>query len=359
MRVAFRTDASSQIGTGHVMRCLTLADALREQGAICQFVCREHEGNLIDHIRSCGFEVYALPKPIANASFESDLAHAIWLGVDWPTDAQQTLQVLKDTKLHWLVLDHYALDQSWELALRASCGRMMVIDDLADRRHECDLLLDQNYGSSSERYLGLVPVECTQLHGPEFALLKPIYAQRCVKQSVRNRKIERVLIYFGGGADAMNLTEMAVRAFQAPELKKIELDIVVGSCYVHRAKLETRAAIRGRTCIYEQLPDLSELIANADLAIGAGGGTTWERCCLGLPTIVISVANNQRLTCEALARDGLIQYLGHASDVSAEVILMQVIELFEKPERLSELSEKGMKLVDGKATGKLIDVLTH
>lgn len=359
MRVAFRTDASSQIGTGHVMRCLTLADVLSEQGAECQFICRNHEGNLMDHILSRGYEAYALPKPSANASFESDLAHAIWLGVDWLTDAQQTLQLLKYTKLDWLILDHYALDHSWEFALRSSCMRMMVIDDLADRRHSCDLLLDQNYGSSTERYAGLVPAECTQFHGPEFALLKPIYAQCCAEQSVRTGKIERVLIYFGGGADPMNLTEMTLRAFQAPELKNIELDIVVGSCYAYKVELEAVATNRGRTCIYTQLPDLSGLMARADLAIGAGGGTTWERCCLGLPTIVISISENQRPACKALAEDGFIQYLGHADNVSIEVIRKQVLRLLRKPERLSELSEKCENLVDGKGVGKLLDALKH
>jgi UDP-2,4-diacetamido-2,4,6-trideoxy-beta-L-altropyranose hydrolase len=341
------------------MRCLTFADALREQGAECQFVCREHEGNLMDHIRSHGYEVHALPQPNSNTSFESDLAHTNWLGVDWSSDAQETQQFTADTKFDWLIVDHYALDHRWESALRSSSKRMMVIDDFADRRHDCDLLLDQNYGSSSARYAGLVPAECTQLHGPEFALLKPIYAQRRAEQSVRSGKIERVLIYFGSGADPMNLTGMALRAFQAPELKKIELDIVVGSSYARKAELEAAAANRGGTHVHTQLPDLSELMARADLAIGAGGATTWERSCLGLPSIVISIADNQRPGCEALAGGDLIQYLGHVGDVSSEVIREQVSGLVGKPERLSELSEKGMKLVDGKGVGNVVEALKH
>ncbi len=94
MRIAFRTDASSQIGTGHVVRCLTLADALREHGAECQFVCREHEGNLIAHIRSRGYEVHALPKPEISLKVRLGLAHSLWLGADWQTDAMQTQQAL-------------------------------------------------------------------------------------------------------------------------------------------------------------------------------------------------------------------------------------------------------------------------
>ena len=355
LSVIFRVDASLQIGTGHVMRCLTLADALGEQGAECQFVCREHEGHLMDHIRSRSYQVHALPKPSADTSYGSDLAHSSWLGVDCYTDAQQTRQLARGAKLDWLIVDHYALDYRWESTMRSEYRRIMVIDDLADRHHDCDLLLDQNYGSSAERYAGLVPFECTQVHGPKFALLKPIYAKCRAEKSVRSGKIERVLIYFGGGADPMNLTGKVFRAFRAPELMKIELDIVVGSNYMHKEELEAGAASRGGSCIHTKLPDLSELMARADLAIGAGGATTWERCCLGLPSIVISIADNQRPACEALAADDLVQYLGHFDAITPELILVQILELLGKPKRLGELSKKGMKLVDGNGINRMLN----
>jgi UDP-2,4-diacetamido-2,4,6-trideoxy-beta-L-altropyranose hydrolase len=338
------------------MRCLTLADALREQGAQCRFICRAHEEHLMNMISERGYQVNALPKPDSEMrSTVGDLAHARWLGVDWSTDAQQTQQFLADTKFDWVIVDHYALDHRWESALRSVCNHMMVIDDLADRRHDCDLLLDQNHGSCSERYAGLVPAECTQLHGPEFALLKPVYAKHRAEQRVRSDKIERVLIYFGGGADPMNLTEMALRAFQAPELMKIELDIVVGSGYAHKEELETAAGARGKTRIHTQLPDLSELMVNADLAIGAGGATTWERCCLGLPSIVISIAENQRPACEALSAEKLIDYLGHVDQVTSEMIRDRIPSFAKNSDLLRDLSERGMKLVDGCGTDRILD----
>jgi len=359
VKVLLRVDASLQIGTGHVMRCLTLADALREQGAECQFVCRAHEGHLMDYIRSRGYEAHALPKPDANDSFEPDLAHASWLGVDWQTDADQTRQALGSEVLDWLIVDHYALDHRWESKLRSSCKRIMAIDDLADWQHDCDLLLDQNYGSSVERYRGLVPSDSAQCHGSEYALLKPVYAERRAQLPARDGQLRRVLIYFGGGADVANLTCLAVKAFQAPELAHIELDIVVGAAYAHQSSFEELVAQRGKATIHRQLPDLADLMAKADLAIGACGATTWERCCMGLPAIVISIAENQRPSCEALSADQLIDYLGHVNHVTSEFIRDRVLSLLTKPHLLRELSERVMKLVDGNGVLKVTKMMTH
>lgn len=356
MRIAFRTDASSQIGTGHVMRCLTLADALHEEGAECQFICREHEGHLMDHIQSRGYAVHALPRPDVGVPLESDLAHAHWLGVDWQTDAVQTRQALVVEPHHWLIIDHYALDRRWESALRSSSKRIMAIDDLADRQHDCDLLLDQNYGSSAERYRRLAPADCTQCYGPEYALLKPVYAEQRAQLPVRRDwRVRRVLIYFGGGADVANLTNMAVQAFQEPELASIELNIVVGTAYAHQSSLKELVAERRNSTIYQQLPDLANLMANSDLAIGAGGSTTWERCCMGLPTIAISIAENQRPACEALTADKVISYLGHVDRVTCDMIRDRVLWFVKKSNFLRDLSERGMKLVDGAGTNRLLN----
>lgn len=355
MRVTFRTDASSQIGTGHVVRCLTLADALREQGAECQFVCREHEGHLMDHICSRGYQVDALPRADANASSESDLAHADWLGVDWSTDAREMQQLTADTKFDWLIVDHYALDHRWESALRSSCKRIMAIDDLADRQHDCDLLLDQNYGSSAGRYLGLVRANCIQCHGPEYALLKPVYAERRAQLSVRNGQVNRALIYFGGGADAADLTGIATRAFQVPELADIALDIVVGAAYAHQLSLEELVAKRGNATIHRQLPDLAELMVRADLAVGAGGATTWERCCLGLPTIMVSIAENQNATSEYLSRQEVIHLVEMDIFRSVTRLSSEIIGLTNSQGSLSDLSEKSRTVTDGLGVTRIIE----
>jgi len=352
MKLAFRTDASLLIGSGHVMRCLTLADALREQGAECQFICREHKGHMMSLIEQRGHPVKALPEPSNAFNPSAKPAHAAWLGCDWEEDAEQTQRAIGADVVDWLIVDHYALDRRWHQALRPSTKHLMVIDDLADRPLNCDLLLDQNFGSSAARYAGLVPQHCKQLHGPEYALLKPVYAERRAKMRKRTGEIQRVLIYFGGGADHADLTGQAVRAFYHQELADIHLDVVVSAAYAHLSSLQAFAEQRGNVSLHSQLPDLADLMAQADLAIGAGGATTWERCCMGLPSIVISIAENQRPACEVLSAEKIIDYLGDVDQVTSELIRDRLVSFLKKLDLLRDLSERGMKLVDGKGTTK-------
>ncbi|HPZ14727.1 MAG TPA: UDP-2,4-diacetamido-2,4,6-trideoxy-beta-L-altropyranose hydrolase, partial [Bacillota bacterium] len=208
LHIVIRTDASPAIGTGHVMRCLTLANALARKGVGVSFICREHEGNLCDLIEEQGFTVHRLPAP--ESSFEADAtpAHAAWLGAAWQEDARQTGAVIRTLgiKPTWLVVDHYGLDYRWEEALRPLVGRIFVIDDLADRAHDCDLLLDQNlFADMQTRYAGKVPADCRLLLGPEYALLQPIYAELHDRIPPREGPVRRILISFGG-ADRDNLT---------------------------------------------------------------------------------------------------------------------------------------------------------
>lgn len=180
-----------------------------------------------------------------------------------------------------------------------------------------------------------------------------MYADRRAQLPARDGQVRRVLIYFGGGADAANLTRLAVQAFQALELAHIELDIVVGASYAHQSSLEELVSQRGKSTIHRQLPDLADLMTKANLAIGAGGATIWERYCMGLPAIVISIAENQRPACEALSADKLIDYLGHVDQVTSELIRDRVLSFVKNSDLLRELGERGMKLVDGNGVLKI------
>ena len=356
MRVVFRADASARMGTGHVMRCLTLADALQARGAKTGFVCREHPGNLIAALQQKGQPVSSLPAPNASSN-TSEEDYAAWLGVSRQEDAEQTIAVLQGGAPDWIVVDHYGLDREWDRRLRPYVGRLQVIDDLANRPHDCDALLDQNYSAEGERrYRGLVPESCRLLVGPRYALLAPEYASHRETQPVRDGAVRRVLIYFGG-VDPRNIAGLALEVLSAPEFRHLDIDLVIGTNSAHRATLEAQAAARLRTCVHGTRPYLADLMVRADLAIGAGGVTTWERMCLGLPSLVVSIAENQRPTCEALAAAGLIQYVGDASSVAAAQIREALTPLLENRDRLAALSSRGRLLVDGRGASRVAEVM--
>lgn len=349
MRVVFRVDASLQIGTGHVMRCLTLADALRSHGIDCCFVCRVWPGDLIDLIGQLGYGVKGLPPgdDLALASRRHDLAHAHWLGTDWQTDAAQIQAAISDPPVDWLIVDQYALDARWERQLRSHCRHLMVIDDLADRPHDCDLLLDQNLVANwQHRYLDKVPARCGLMLGPDYALLQPQYVQW--RQQVRPRvgPIRRVLVYFGG-ADRDNVTGRAIAAFLSLGCPDVTLDVVINPASPHAKRLQQQVFNQPTVVLHGSLPCLAPLMAQADLALGAGGATTWERCCLGLPSLVITLADNQRPVAAELDRRGLIQWLGHGGEVSEMAIAQSLQQLISQGPSLEWL-QNCRRVVDGR-----------
>ncbi len=331
MNIAIRTDASLEIGTGHVMRCLTLAQELRGNGTRAVFVCREHPGNLCEMIAAQGFEVIRLElgrESERNHEVAPRLPHASWLGADQKTDASQTIAALQGgATWDWIIVDHYALDSSWETDIRKVCAKIMVIDDLADRMHACDLLLDQNFFHEPEkRYADLLPECCLTLFGPEYALLRPEFQQARKFCRMRGNGIARVLVYFGG-ADPDNLTGMVLEALRRQELAHLLVDAVVGPNNPHLSNLEKQAQARPGTRLHIQPTSFVELMVRADLCIGAGGTTTWERLCLGLPSLVISTAHNQIAVSEELSNLNLIRYLGHKYGVSVNDIFHGIVDL--------------------------------
>ena len=361
MRIAVRTDASNQIGTGHVMRCLTLAQALRERGAECRFVCREHPGNLIALVREQGFETGVLPlgeqgTKEGSGPEEAVLAHGHWLGSDWCHDAEATIEALEGTAPDWLIVDHYALDARWESALRPHVGRIMVIDDLADRPHDCDLLLDQNLvADMAHRYDGKLPEHCGRMLGPEYALLQPQYADLHSRTPPREGPVQRALIYFGG-ADSENLTGRAIDAFVSLQREDVALDVVINPRSLHADAV--REQVRGQLNItlHQGVPSLAPLMVKADLSIGAGGATTWERCCLGLPTLISTLAENQKPIAAELDARGLARWLGHQDEVD-EARLAQAMEELTASALPHAWSEDCQRVVDGKGTERVSSIL--
>lgn len=357
-RILFRADASLQIGTGHIMRCLTLADALRERGAECRFICREHPGNLIELIRSKGYLACALPalphppsdgKATASDSSTAELAHSHWLGATQFQDAEACASVLAAYEPDWLIVDHYALDASWERALASHYRKLMVIDDLADRPHACDLLLDQTFGREAADYRLLVPADCHLLCGSRYALLRPEFAALRTYSLQRRAepKLRRLLVSMGG-VDKDNVTGRVLDALRScPLPADCEITVVMGSTAPWFAGVERQAkGMPWTTTARAGVSNMAQLMADSDLAIGAAGATSWERCCLGLPTIMITVAQNQKHAAERLEAAGAAQIL--TDDANLLDNLRQLIRLCTATDlHLRKLSASATDITDG------------
>lgn len=333
MKIVFRADASAEIGIGHVMRCLTLADELRERGASCLFVCRELEGQIGDVIAARGHE----------ARFLSGIA-------DLAADAAATRKIAEENGgADWLVADHYGIDAAWEDAVAPAARRICVIGGPADRRHRCDLLHDQNYFPNHEAmWRPLVPPAADLLLGPRFALLRPEF--RAVRER-RPAERQRIFVSFGG-ADAPNATELVMRALARAD-PGIEADVVIGAANRHRAVLESLASGMTSVRLHVSPPDIAPLMAGAGLAICGGGVTVFEGLCVGLPMLVVSIAPNQSLAVTALANDGLCSFAGEVAKLDEAMLAARIDGLWRGQEEREAMAENGMQLVDGRGAARV------
>ncbi|WP_309045385.1 UDP-2,4-diacetamido-2,4,6-trideoxy-beta-L-altropyranose hydrolase [Marinobacter sediminicola] len=358
MLVAFRADASVQIGTGHLMRCLTLADELTRQGHECQFICREHRGHLGELIASKGYELTLLPvasSAVRELSVKDTNTYADWLGAPWQEDAAQTVEALAPLKADWLVVDHYALNARWEQQLAKVVGQIMVIDDLADRNHECAVLLDQNLGRKPSDYDGRVPEDCQRLIGSEYALLRPEFAaqRECSLKRRAQPELKRILISLGG-VDRTNVTGQVLEALAATELPKdTHLDIVMGAAAPYLEEVRQQAArLPFKTTVSVNVSDMAERMSLADLSIGAAGGTSWERCCLGLPAVLVVQAENQFAGARALEASGAALTITDPKTVQAA--LPSELAKAGELDCLQRMSNAAAGITDGKGAAGVV-----
>ncbi|WUR13030.1 UDP-2,4-diacetamido-2,4,6-trideoxy-beta-L-altropyranose hydrolase [[Empedobacter] haloabium] len=348
LHVVIRADAAPAIGTGHVMRCLTLADRLRALGAVVRFICRAHGGHLSDLIAARGFAVDLLPAP--DATFAAP-GHAGWLGATQAQDAADTLALLSGQRPDWLIVDHYGIDETWQRLLRPAVGHILVIDDLADRVHDCDVLLDQNLApAGAARYDGLVPAHCARLCGPRYALLRAEFAAARAALAARDGSVRRLFVFLGG-ADQHNDTGSVLAALAG--MDNIETDVVIGGANPHHAALARQCAALPGVRLHRQVDNVAALMAQADLAIGAGGGAMWERCSVGLPTIALALAENQRPGCTALADIGGTLYLGESGPDNGARLAAALQVARTSPGLLRHMSATGLALVDGQGADRV------
>ena len=359
LRVAFRVDASIEIGIGHAMRCLTLADELQANGVTSSFIMRDPVVGMLEKIKSHGHKVDILTglkhEYIAAAG---DPAYAGWLGVPWSQDVQDTAAVLSQQKPDWLIVDHYGIDSRWHNKARSLAQRIMVIDDLADRSLDCDILLDQTYGRDRMDYKFLIPASCTMLVGSRFAVLRPQF-QALRQEAIRRRSsgdgIRNILVSMGG-TDSDNMTEVVLDELVSVSWRnRPDLEIILGANAPHQERIRKKLEeypLNARLSI--SVEDVAERMANSDLAIGTGGATSWERCSLGLPAIIIVVAENQRTVAGLLNRAGAASTIEGMENLTTGKICEAVEKLLAEPDTLKEMSTAGFRIVDGFGAGRVV-----
>ena len=330
MKVVFRVDASLQMGTGHVMRCLTLANELKQKNHEIVFICRELTGNLILLIK---YPVLILPK---NDDFQSDGLYLNWLGVTQEQDAEQTIKVIPKN-IDLLIVDSYALDEIWHKQLKPYTKKIMVIDDLADRQFDCNVLLNQNLGTQIEDYKDKVLNNCELLLGCDYALLRPEFPNLREKALIKrkNTKVIKNILISMGGSDITNKTYDILQEVS----DDLNIVVILGGISPHNKIIKNYAKSKKNVKVVVDADNISSLMFDADLAIGAGGSTSWERCCLGLPTLLYVLAENQRKIAGNLEQLGAVKIVDNL-----KVNLQNILNNFSF---WQIMSEKAQTVCDG------------
>ncbi len=313
--IALRVDASTQIGTGHIMRCLTIADSLHRSSVRVIFICRSLLGNWISILQDRGFETIVL---------ETD--DELW---DGDRDAQLTVEHLKTQQIFpdWLIIDQYQIGQDWQKLVRPAVGKIMVVDDLADRTHDCDLLLDQNlYPNYASRYAGLVPKACQCLLGPHYLILRDEFRSinRIVQKSLPLQKMPQKILLTFGGSDPFRLTERVLNSLSS-QGQPLEVRVLLGTSFLRKDSLAE--LIKTLPFSVEILTGITEMMTQfqwADCAISAGGLTTYELAYVGLPALIIAAVDAQAEVAAEMAHLKIHQYAGHADELNETQLIEKV-----------------------------------
>lgn len=331
-----RADASASIGTGHVMRCATLAAEFRRRGWLASLVAREMPTVLEESLVAVGLEVLRLP--------------------ELPVDAEPAhLGPRLGPAVDVVVTDHYGIGAAWQREAATWATLVMAIDDLADRAFAVDILLNQNLGATDAQYGRLVAPTTAVLTGPQYALLRPEFAVTRALGRDRSGTVKRILVFMSG-ADQANLTCMATRAVAGIGTA---VDVVVGAAYPFEPELRELAAQFPNLTVHVNTSDMATLMDQADLAIGAPSSASWERCTLGLPTVLVTLADNQVLAARLLVDAGAAISLGWHDQVDEADIASALGVLMADPARLRAMASAAAKIADGLGTGRVADAIEH
>ena len=365
MKVAIRVDASKIIGSGHVMRCLALAEGLRNSGAIILFIVRQNDTAAAHLIKNKEFQCKTLDsshnlRNINNDKIETKLSkHSHRLAVDWRQDVVCTKSVLRNHNVDLLIVDHYTLNHYWESALRPHVNKIMVIDDLADRRHDCDVILDTVCGRKEIDYSDLSQPECRFLLGTKYALLRPEFhhwRNASLQRRLKEDTVRRILVSMGG-VDMNNLTGSVLDQLSKVDLPlNCEINVVVGTEFPHIDELKEQiCSFPAKLTLDIGVDDMARRIVEADLGIGAFGVSTWERCCLGLPSIDIITERNQRFSARALEKEKIVDVI-FAKSLNDNLI-PAIQNAIENYDYRRQLAIRSSELVDGEGVSRVVDWL--
>jgi UDP-2,4-diacetamido-2,4,6-trideoxy-beta-L-altropyranose hydrolase len=348
MRVLIRSDASPTIGSGHIARCLCLARVLRRQGSHVAFACRLLPGHRLEALRAEGFETFALPERYS----DEDPQQAIESMLPWQADIAALGPLLEhQPAFDWIIVDHYGLDHHWQTAARRWAPRIAAVDDLATRTYSADLLLNQNLSGTPEAYASLLAPGCRTLFGPRFAMLRDEF--RCPAIEIKPQA-RRVLVNFGGFDAAMQTHHAMLALADFPQL---EVDFVAGADNPAWTQMQALAASRPHWRLHSFVSDFYRLMTEADLFVGAGGGTSWERAAMGLPTICIAVSNNQQANGEVMAAAGAHVFMGAREHVSVEQLRLAIGFVAGNQGLRQSLAQQSRQLVDGRGAQRVAAAL--
>ena len=332
MKAIFRADANPIIGGGHAMRCLSLADHLTENGWSCVFKVSENTLSTVPALQNSVHCVDVLSnedlfKPAAMNSDHIDL----------------------------LIIDHYEIDSDYEASCRSFANKVLVIDDLANRKHDCDILLDQTFGRTLMEYKPLVPEACQILTGSEYALLRPQFAhlrEASLARRGQEKEVRRIIVSLGM-TDFDNYTCLALKAVEKSHIG-VTVDVILGPSAPYLKQVqETAATMTGDIQVHVGTDDVAGLLSRADIAIGAGGSTSWERCCLGVPSLVIVTADNQRENARQLSDKGAIIYLEGKNQSIVQQISDALVEITCDNKQLDKMSLSALGVCDGRGVNRV------
>lgn len=360
MQILFRCDASETIGSGHLVRCRNLARELKKNGVNCLFICRKSKNDFITILEK-EFKVLKLKNISKYYSNNNQI-----------DDCAETLNILEyysktNNKLSvdCIIIDHYQLDEIWHYEFFSKFNskfksskikdlKICVIDDLANRKYFSDILVDQSvFGQlAKNRYINKLKKDCIQLLGPSFSLLSSEYEY--LNKIVPYRRDFKRLFVFLGAKPQNNFISNLIEVLKLSEFKRVSKDFLFFSENNINDDLADIVKKDRTFSFYNSLPSIAGLVIRSDIAVGAGGTSNWERYCLGLPTLLVSVAKNQDESIHSVCYNGISEYLGEVDYISKDKIYNALNKkVINKNNLIYNESTKINKIVDGKGAKRV------